>query len=159
MKVDPTIRRTARVLLVDHSGRLLLFQGQDPSDPSNIYWCPIGGGIETDESPEDAARREVREETGLNDFDLGSHIWNRQDKYSFNGTNYEVSETWFLSRVATFEIDTSALFGLERVAFLRHHWWTQAELDATSEIMMPRQLALLFKDLIQNGPPEVPLVI
>lgn len=159
MNTEPVVRRTSRVLLVDELDRVLLFQGQDPSDPSNIYWCPIGGGIEAGESPEDAARREVREETGLNEFDLGSHIWNRQDKYSFNGTNYEVSETWFLSRVTAFEIDTSALFGLERTAFLRHHWWTQDELDATSEIMMPRQLALLFKDLIHNGPPEVPLVI
>ncbi len=57
MKVDPIIRRTARVLLVDDLGRLLLFQGQDPGDPSNIYWCPIGGGIEAGESAEVAARR------------------------------------------------------------------------------------------------------
>jgi 8-oxo-dGTP pyrophosphatase MutT (NUDIX family) len=157
VKVNPTIRRTSRVLLVDQSDRLLLFQGQDPSNPTNIYWCPIGGGIEIGESPEDAARREVLEETGLNDFDLGSHIWNRLDKYSFNGTDYEVSETWFLSRVTAFEIDTSALFGLERSAFLRHHWWTQEELDSTSEVMMPVQLATLFRDLIQNGPPDTPL--
>lgn len=107
---------------------LLLFQGQDQSEPSNIYWCPIGGGIEKGESPEEAARRGVREETGLMDFDIGSHIWKRQDKYSCNGRDYEVSETWFLSRVTAFEIDTSALFGLERTAFLRHYWWTQDEL-------------------------------
>ena len=159
MTTEPTIRRTARVLLVDELGRLLLFQGQDPSNPSNIYWCPVGGGLEPGESPENAARREVREETGLIDFDLGTHVWNRHDKYSFNGKNYHVSETWFLSRVSAFEIDASELFGLERVSFLQYRWWTQNELDLTSEIMTPRQLAPLLKDLILNGAPVVPLDI
>lgn len=157
VKGEPTIRRTARVLLVDEQDRVLLFEGQDPTSPENRYWCPVGGGLEPGESPEDAARREVREETGLVDFDVGSHVWNRHDKYSFNGRDYRVSETWFLSRVVAFEIDTTALFGLERVSFVQYRWWTQAELDATSEIMTPRQLAPLLKDLLLNGVPNVPL--
>jgi len=142
---------------MDEMDRVLLFQGQDPTNPSDIYWCPVGGGIEPGESPEDAARREVKEETGLTDFDLGRHVWNRQDKYSFNGKNYQVSETWFLSRTSSFEIDTTALFGLERVSFVQYRWWTQAELDATSELMTPRELARLLKDLMLNGAPEAPL--
>lgn len=157
MESEPIIRRTARVLLMDELSRVLLFQGQDPSNPSDIYWCPVGGGIEPGESPEDAARREVREETGLIDFDLGPHVWNRQDKYSFNGRNYHVSEAWFLSRVSAFEIDTTSLFGLERISFVQYRWWTQSELDVTTEIMTPRQLAPLLKDLIRNGVPDAPL--
>ena len=108
METEPTMRRTARVLLLDELDRLLLFQGQDPSNPSDIYWCPVGGGIEPGESPEDAAKREVKEETGLTDFVLGRHVWNRQDKYSFSGKDYRVSETWFLARTSSFEIDTAA---------------------------------------------------
>lgn len=159
VKSEPTIRHTARVLLVDELGRVLLFQGHDLANPSDIYWCPVGGSIGPGESPEDAARREVREETGLIDFDLGPHVWNRQDKYSFNGENYLVSETWFLSRVSAFEIDTTSLFGLERAAFLGYRWWTQSELDATTEIMTPRQLASLLKDLILNGASEIPIAL
>ncbi len=142
---------------MDELYRVLLFQGQDPSDPSKIYWCPVGGGLEPGETSEDAARREVREETGLVDFDLGPHVWSRQDRYSFNGEHYHVNETWFLSRVSVFEIDTTALYGLERVSFVQYRWWTQSELDVTTEIMTPRQLAPLLKDLILNGAPDVPL--
>ncbi len=142
---------------MDELDRVLLFQGQDPSNPSDIFWCPVGGGIEPGESPEDAARREVKEETGLTDFDLGSHVWNRQDEYSFNGKNYQVSETWFLSHTSSFEIDTTALFGLERASFVQYRWWAQSELDVTTELMTPRQLAPMLKDLMLNGAPEVPL--
>lgn len=142
---------------MDELDRVLLFQGQDPTNPLDVYWCPIGGGIESGESPEDAARREVKEETGLTDFDLGPHVWNRQDEYSFNGKNYQVSETWFLSRTSSFEINTTALFGLERVSFVQYRWWTQNELDVTSELMTPRQLAPLLRDLMLKGAPEVPL--
>ncbi|MDP1712661.1 MAG: NUDIX domain-containing protein [Candidatus Nanopelagicaceae bacterium] len=157
MNIDPRIRHTARVLLVDESDRLLLFQGQDPANPSDIYWCPVGGGIDVGESPEEAARREVREETGLIDFELGPHIWNRQHKYTFNGKRHHVNEKWFFARVSAFEVDTSALFGLERVAFLGHRWWAQSALDTTSEIMTPRQLASLYRDLTLNGLPEAPI--
>lgn len=142
---------------MDEQGRVLLFQGQDPSNPSDIYWCPVGGGIEQGESPEDAARREVKEETGLSDFNLGSHVWNRRDKYSFNGKNYQVSETWFLSHVPYFEVDTTALFGLEHVSFVQYRWWSQNELDQTKELMTPRNLAPLLRDLMLKGVPELPL--
>lgn len=142
---------------MDELDRVLLFQGQDPSNPSVIYWCPVGGGIESGESVEDAARREVREETGLTDFDLGPHVWNRQDEYSFNGRNYHVSEAWFLSRVSAFEIDITSLMGLERISFVQYRWWTQSELDVTEEIMTPRKLAPMLKDLLLNGVPDAPL--
>ena len=61
----PLDRRVAIVFLVDASGRLLL-QHRDANIPvSPNQWSPPGGGIEPGETPEDAARRELLEETGL----------------------------------------------------------------------------------------------
>lgn len=59
------IRRIATVLLVDREGRLLLqLRGADaPAAPGK--WSFPGGGIEPGEAPEEAARRELLEETGL----------------------------------------------------------------------------------------------
>lgn len=58
-------RRLVGVMLVDTSGRLLL-QHRDASAPvSPNQWSMPGGGIEPGETPEDAARRELLEETGL----------------------------------------------------------------------------------------------
>lgn len=132
MEIEPQIRYTVRILLVDESDRILLYKGQDPANLSDVFWCPIGGGIEAGESPEEAARREVKEETGLIDFKLGPHVWNREDKYTFNGIFRHTKEVWFFARVSEFEVDTS-------------------------ELLTPRKLAPLMKDLIAYGIPKFPL--
>jgi ADP-ribose pyrophosphatase YjhB (NUDIX family) len=151
------IRYTVRVLLVDHLDRLLLFHGQDPANLSDVFWCPVGGGVETGESPEQAAMREVREGTGLSNLELGPHIWNGQEKYNFNGTKRHAIETWFFARVAHLEIDTSGFSEIELKSFIEYRWWTQAELSTTSETLTPRRLASLFHDLLLNGTPKVPI--
>ena len=70
MENKPAIRPTARVLLLDDQDRVLLFCGQDATNPSMRFWFPAGGGIEPGETAEEAARREVLEETGFADLVL-----------------------------------------------------------------------------------------
>ncbi|MDQ3928586.1 MAG: NUDIX domain-containing protein [Chloroflexota bacterium] len=54
----------ALVLLVDAAGRVLLQQWED-TDSGPGEWALPGGSIEAGETPEEAARREMLEETGL----------------------------------------------------------------------------------------------
>ena len=56
----PRKRVAADCLLTDESGRLLVLK-----PPYKPTWDLPGGIVERDESPRDAARREVREELGL----------------------------------------------------------------------------------------------
>jgi 8-oxo-dGTP diphosphatase len=60
-------RPTASVLVV-RDGRVLL--GRRATDPYQGWWDIVGGFLEGAEHPEDGARREVREETGLTVGDL-----------------------------------------------------------------------------------------
>lgn len=158
-KEIPPIRPTVRVLMLDDLDRVLLFRGQDPHQPTTRFWFPPGGGIESDESAEDAARREVREETGLTNFELGPHIWNRRHVFTFYGTHQDVRETWFFARVPAFTIDTSGFTDQEKEILQEHRWWTLPELEATTDSLTPRDLAPLLKDLLANGLPMNPVTV
>lgn len=153
----PIVRPAARILLVDETDRTFLFKGQDPKNPSDVFWCPVGGGIEAEETPEEAIRREVMEETGLADFILGPRIWNREVMLSFNGVLLHAKETWFFSRVDHFEVDISGFSELERETTLDQKWWTLQELIETREALTPRRLPELLAPLLEGRFPEKPL--
>ena len=56
----PLLQLGASVIVEDPEGRILLQKRRD-----NGCWCTQGGSVELDEAVEDAARRELFEETGL----------------------------------------------------------------------------------------------
>ena len=56
----PLLQLGASVIVEDSDGRILLQKRRD-----NGCWCTQGGSVELDEVVEDAARRELYEETGL----------------------------------------------------------------------------------------------
>lgn len=57
---DLVLLPSVAVLIWDQSGRLLLMQ-----ESQTMRWQTIGGMVDPDESPWDAARREAREESGV----------------------------------------------------------------------------------------------
>jgi len=159
MEIEAVIRPTARVLLLDDLDRVLLFRGQDSTIPGIHFWFPVGGGIEPGETAEEAARREVWEETGFADLVLGPHIWNRRLVVTIGGSRLDCREVWFFARVPTFDIDTTRFTDLERETILEHRWWTQGELESTTETLTPRNLAALLGDLLVNGVPKNPVTV
>ena len=58
----PTLRRAARVLMLDEDSRVLLVR---LAYRGKRWWAAPGGGLEEDETHEEAARREAAEETGF----------------------------------------------------------------------------------------------
>ena len=59
------MKREVAIVCVQKYGRILLMR-RSPTDPSNPWvWNFPGGGIETSETPKEAAIREVKEESNL----------------------------------------------------------------------------------------------
>jgi ADP-ribose pyrophosphatase YjhB (NUDIX family) len=152
-------RRSARVLLLDDQDRLLLFCGVDPHVPDVRFWFTPGGGVEDGESLTDAALRELAEETGCADVELGPAVWTRAAGFDFEGERIEQHETFFMVRVPAWEVDTAGFTDLEQRAVLWHRWWTVDELRVTAETVYPGGLARHLADLLRDGPPARPVVV
>lgn len=158
-KSEPLVRPAARILMMDENDRVLLFRGKNSSLPGQRFWFPPGGGIENTETAEEAAKREAFEETGLSEFELGPHIWNRRHVFEFNGLYLDSRETWFFARVPHFDINTDGFTEVERLIVQEHRWWSVDELDQAEDTMTPRNLAELVRELIVHGLPTNPITI
>ncbi len=64
--MEKDTRRQAVVAIIQKSNRFLLVKRSDYIETAKGYWCPVSGGIEDNETQEDALQREVLEEVGLN---------------------------------------------------------------------------------------------
>jgi TDG/mug DNA glycosylase family protein len=150
--LGPAPRYATRAAVVDARDRLLLYRFVSPGGVS--FWATPGGGIEAGESEEDAIRRELREEVGLHDVELGPCIWERTDKFIWRGVNEQV-ERFYLVRVESPEVAPEV--DLSEEGMEEHRWWTLDELARTTDEMTPRRLPELFASLLADGPPRAPV--
>lgn len=140
-----TRRNAARVILLDEAGRVLLFRGGDPHRPeAGTWWFTPGGGLDDGETVEQAARREVREETGLVITDLGPVVLERRVEFEVEGQRFDQEEVFFRVSVAGFDVDNREWTDLERRLMLEHRWWARDELAATTDTVYPEGLADLL---------------
>ncbi len=142
-------RRAAKVLLLNSDDAVLLFRGGDPARPdAGTWWFAPGGGLEDGETHEEAAIREVFEETGYTLDQVGPVVRWREAHFSFEEVSIKSLEAYFIVRVKRFELTTAGWTDLERDMIVEHRWWTAAEVRATEDIIYPEGLA----DLIEQGP-------
>ncbi|WP_423247097.1 NUDIX hydrolase [Streptomyces pratisoli] len=153
------LRRVARVVLLDPRDRILLLHGFEPDDPADDWWFTPGGGVEGAETRAEAALREVAEETGITDVELGPVIWQRECSFPFDGRRWDQDEWYYLARTRQTATSLTGLTWLERRSVAGLRWWTSAEVSAARETVYPTRLAELLRTLLVEGPPSAPVVL
>jgi 8-oxo-dGTP diphosphatase len=138
-------RPAARILLLDPNGRVLLFRFDAPD--RSPFWATPGGALDPGEGFEAGARRELREETGL-DLDCGAEVAQRLVEFvSLEGVPVAADERYFLVRTDTVEIATAGHTELERRVMRDWRWFTAAELAALEEPYFPPDLIAMLEGL------------
>lgn len=150
------LRRAVRALIIDPSNRTLLVRFQFPGWEG---WATPGGGIDAEEDPVAALRRELAEEVGRAEAEIGPLIWRRTHVFPFLDGSYDGQvENVYLVQSAPFE-PTPRLSReeLRREYVTDMRWWSLAELEGSEEEFAPRRLPELVRRLIEEGPPQAPI--
>ncbi|WP_293325330.1 NUDIX domain-containing protein [Parvibaculum sp.] len=155
-------RPTARLLPFSPDGRLLLVRMHDPNvgGPEGhvlreAYWVTVGGAVDEGETLEEAARRELKEETGLDETTakLGAPVWYTEHVLTVHGEKRLLQETFFLANAFTTDLTHQGLEDSEREVIETMRWWEPAALLASPDTVFPTSLRAHLPALLRG---EVP---
>jgi 8-oxo-dGTP pyrophosphatase MutT (NUDIX family) len=145
-------RETARVLLQADSGRfLMMYSLWSPESALEPRWVSPGGGIEDSEPMNEAASRELLEETGLkvDPESLGSRITSIEFTQHWPSGDFETGIAHFFKFKVSdeFEIDRKMWTPEEHRDILDVRWWHPSDLKESGERVGPPGLIELLVEL------------
>jgi 8-oxo-dGTP pyrophosphatase MutT (NUDIX family) len=140
------LRLAARVLPVSPEGRVLLLHEQNPAIPGVLYWGSVGGAVDPGESLEEAAVRELHEETGIAALPaaLLGPILRAEQPFTWAGRDYVNDAHFFaLPLPESVEVTFDNLVEEETGNVLGSAWWTPADLDADGTAASPELIGAM----------------
>ncbi len=143
-------RNAVRAIVLTPELKVLLMRIRPPQG-GDWFWITPGGGLESGETEEAGLRRELKEELGLERFEVGPLVWRRQHTFDWGGQRICQREQYRIVRVADFEPEISDM--VEAKVLDRFRWWHADELTEAREALTPRSLADIVARYLAHGAP------
>jgi 8-oxo-dGTP pyrophosphatase MutT (NUDIX family) len=150
--VEEIHREAARLLVRAADGAVLLLR-LEPGIESP-FWVTPGGGLDDGETYEAAARRELREEVGV-ELQIGPCVWHRHVTFTWDRWRVFQRERTFLVDVP--EHFEAVVVHPDQEPITGWAWFLPDEIRAMNEVAYPRGLPDLLDDLATAGIPDAPI--
>ena len=150
------VREAIRAILITPTAEVLLMRIRPPGR-DDCFWIAPGGGIESSETVEQCLKRELEEELGLIQFDVGPLVWLRQHTFNWDGQRIRQSERYYVVQIDRFEPKMSD--AIEAQVLQQFRWWSVVELTKAEERLTPLALATIVSEYLMHGPPNGPLEV
>lgn len=153
----PRRRLASRILLVSQARRLLLFKisYKAGARAGMSYWATPGGQLRDYELFEAAAMRELEEETGVVVKSIGRCIARKEFPWQMPDGVYVLAvEHYYAVHVGAEHCSTTSWSLRERDAICDIKWWSESELTACTEEILPSDLRTLFGEILLRMPGE-----
>ena len=147
-------RPVARVVVIDSQDRVLLL---DTQLAYTRVWMTPGGGVKAGETLEQAAERELWEETGFQGVALSRCVWTVRFRFARNDVIYDQHEHYFVARVEGLDVSEAHRELREQTEIVGHRWWSHAEIEGSSFSFRPDDISALLPSILAGDYPEEPL--
>ncbi|MGY2461264.1 NUDIX hydrolase [Vreelandella sulfidaeris] len=158
MNQQRELRQSARLMVVDPGGRLLLFRYHE--EPQLSLWATIGGELQEGEDYPSAAMRALKEEAGLT-CPIGPLLREVNElSTAARSTPERWLERYILVRcpvtaevVANQSRNDAPLSDEEQPTIQAWHWWTLEEMrEADPVLFKPTWLPELLNEILHSEP-------
>ena len=126
-------RRTARVMVFDPAGRVLLIRCVvTRASGEFMFWLTPGGEIEAGETPIGAARRELKEELGLERVEVRGPVYEEATQFEHQGELRDNHDSVFMAQCS---VAAPVLRGVtaDEIAIMKEiRWWTAEEVEGSA---------------------------
>ena len=152
------IRPAVRGVVVTPDADILLVRFEFPT---RTVWALPGGGLESAEDHVSALRRELAEELGLTDVEVGPHVWDREHIIPHEDGKWDGQRDRFYLTPVPERFEPRPQLSWDQLRRERLHeirWWSLAEIESAADVWFaPRRLGELVRLLHETGPPTAPL--
>ena len=167
--MDFVKRNSIRVILINDKKEILLMCVEDKKTTSSDgtysgpFWVLVGGGMEPGEDINEAAFRELNEETGfsMEDVELGPVVWRSETNMVLAGTPSHITDNYIVAKLKrkNCEISNENFTDWEKEVVRKVAWFSLEQIKKISDPVYPRGLADRLSDILDGKYPEEPVLL